>query len=59
MDNLWGRWEQCINCYNECGWDEPVGIGDDGESIFEHFYECSKGESCDTDFYCNKYTEDK
>lgn len=57
--NLWGRWEQCRNCYKECGWDEPNGVEEDGETIWEHFYECSLGENCDTDFHCDKYVEDK
>ncbi len=59
MENLWSRWEQCKSCFKECGWDDPIGIEEDGETVFEHFYECSEGEICDTDVRCTKYTEDE
>ena len=53
---LWSRWEQCKNCYNECGWDEPVGLEE--ELIMEHIYECKKGEVCDSDFKCDKFVDE-
>ena len=57
MENLWSRWEQCKTCKRECGWSEPVGIEENEEPIFEHFYECSAREVCDTDLFCDKYEE--
>lgn len=57
--NLWERWEQCKSCYAEHGWDEQVGVTEEGYPIIEHFFECSKGENCDTDFRCERYEEDE
>lgn len=54
--SLWGRWEQCKNCYFECGEDDVVSLREDGTLEKEHEYSCSKGEKCDTDFPCKLCT---
>lgn len=56
---LWERWNQCKNCYYECGLDEVIGLNED-ESLFqEHQYECKLGENCNCDFKCLKFNEDE
>lgn len=57
--DFWGRWNQCKSCYYECGFENALGLSEDDELIEEHCYECKLGENCDSDFKCDKFSEDE
>ena len=53
------REKQCRFCCNECGYDEPREVLEDGTVLYEHIYECNLGHECSIDLDCFDYVEEK
>ena len=50
---------QKVEVCNECGYDEPREVLEDGTVLYEHIYECNLGHECSIDLDCFDYTEEK